>query len=534
MNQQSAGNATPLYTAARHGKLEIIPKLVESKANVNHTLSDGRSALHAVAQLENRAAEAIKLLLQTKAEVNQVYKVDSKHKSALSIAAQEGVVDALKPLMAARADMNLVTDKNAKLWVATCNGHVEDICTALEAKADVNQVAKDGRSPLSLAAALGPSAALPPLLEAKANVNWKCPDGHSAYSSMSVLHFACSHSRINKFLPLLLEAKADVNQEDGTRKTPLIRAVDTSLSMSEETRASITLLLDAKSSVNHAKDDGRTPLINTAENTKCKNSKEENEGILRLLDLLIAARASVNQAQNSGKTALHAASSYDHFSDILEVLLQARADVNLAQNQGRTPLFAACKNGAMKAICKLLDAKANANHAENNGDTALSAAVLGKQKKAIEKLLEAGAVLDVITNPHTQRREITEATMFKELKETNATQTWSGTSYLVAQSLIDATNRSLGIIEKVEESLLKSKEEQWSDSEFPAVQQSLYLDDTCMPAKDQAGYLEVEKWERLSAATTMVGNMRPLKMSSGLFGMLAIKTCPAVAVDLTL
>eukprot|EP00931_Biecheleriopsis_adriatica_P092155 TRINITY_DN65983_c0_g1_i1.p1 TRINITY_DN65983_c0_g1~~TRINITY_DN65983_c0_g1_i1.p1 ORF type:complete len:269 (-),score=67.06 TRINITY_DN65983_c0_g1_i1:52-858(-) len=92
----------PIDAGAQSGDAEVVKLLLENKALVNHTLSDGSSPLLKAAQ--NGFADVVRVLLNHNVKLGQRLK-DSGF-TALLLAAQNGHVQVAKLLLSAGADVN--------------------------------------------------------------------------------------------------------------------------------------------------------------------------------------------------------------------------------------------------------------------------------------------------------------------------------------------------------------------------------------------------------------------------------------------
>jgi ankyrin repeat protein len=161
--------ASALVTAARSGDVEKLKKeLAESGVNVNAPDSaGGRTALHWAAK--EGKVEIIPLLLEKGADVNVK---DRAGKTPLCIAAESGKADAVKMLLAAKSDVNAKDrlDGTPLMWAAAL-GTPETVALLIDAGATVNVTDKNGLTPLLWAAGIGDPKSVTLLIEKKADLS---------------------------------------------------------------------------------------------------------------------------------------------------------------------------------------------------------------------------------------------------------------------------------------------------------------------------------------------------------------------------
>jgi ankyrin repeat protein len=129
-----------------------IHELIKSGADVNVKNKYGVTPLFMAS--EKGLAEIVKLLLETKADVNTSDKTNGA--TPLLVASANGYIEIVKYLLEAKADVNVVlkTEGANPLYMASQNGHTEVVKILLEANANVNaKVLVGGKdcTPLSIA-----------------------------------------------------------------------------------------------------------------------------------------------------------------------------------------------------------------------------------------------------------------------------------------------------------------------------------------------------------------------------------------------
>jgi ankyrin repeat protein len=105
--------------------------------------------------------------------------------------------------------------------------------------------------------------------------------------------------------------------------------------------------------------------------------------------LLLNKGADVHERDANGYALIHAVTFKDHLA-MLNLLLNAGADVNDVSGGGSWPLQQACQSGNADAVAFLLQLGANPN-LTSTGETALFAAVSDDSLECVRLLLDAGA-----------------------------------------------------------------------------------------------------------------------------------------------
>ncbi len=285
--------------------------------------------------------------------------------TALGLAARENHLEALKILIAAKADVNAEYWDRTWLHWSSLSGQMEVVKLLIAAGAKVNTTYHEdsgagGETPLIGAAREGQTEIVKVLIAAGANVNVVMTWNRTA------LYFAASQKN-PELMSVLLKAGADPSIADKEGMTPLMEAALAGLT------ENVKLLIDAKADLNVTRrwSDGWRPAIvfalhdrnwESAEalldaganvkwasmadgmsslmfavSTSVKGGNDESAQ-LRVVQKMLKAGADVNaQSRYNGATALHiAADTWDEA--ITKLLIEAGANVNAKDKEGRTPL----------------------------------------------------------------------------------------------------------------------------------------------------------------------------------------------------
>jgi ankyrin repeat protein len=312
-------------------------------------------------------------------------------------AVSEGDTEAVKLLLANKADVAASIDGVTPLWLASSEGHAAVVKLLLAAGANVNDARRtDGATPLMMASQEGRADVVKLLLAAGATVNAaRKPDGATPLMMASLR----GHIEVVK---LLLANKADVAASiDGV--TPLW------LASSEGDAKVVRLLLANKADVNAKQT-----------TTGCTSLwQASQEGRADVVKLLLAAGASVNDARRTdGVTPLMMASLKGHI-EVVKLLLAAGATVNAARKEdGVTPLLIASHNGHAEVVKLLLANKAHVNDArKTDGATSLFVASLKGHIEVVKLLLAAGADVHAKTARNDTPLSVAKKTKRTEIAE---------------------------------------------------------------------------------------------------------------------
>ena len=206
---------SPLISAVRFSdSIELIVKLLDSRADVNHADGKGRTALlHSV---NAGSIDLVKVLISRGANVH----ISENHNGAtpLALAASDGNLEIVNELLKSKADVHC-TDfgGNTPLMLSSKNGHKHVVQALFEHGSKIEHTDKQGDTALVHAATNGRTEVLKFLIYSKANVNHvNKKDGLSALMSIANTKpyklNQTSFDRLNnqeEIVQILLKAKAD-------------------------------------------------------------------------------------------------------------------------------------------------------------------------------------------------------------------------------------------------------------------------------------------------------------------------------------
>jgi uncharacterized protein len=362
---------SPLQLAATNGSARMISRLLKAGADPNAVLTpSGDTALMMAAR--TGTPDAVRLLLEAGAEVNA--KETWGGTTALMWAVSEHQVEATQLLIRGGANVNVRSN-----YVAAANGRGFEGRTPVTDRADtkVQDFASGWLTPLMLAAREGDVTLSRSLLDAGADLNAVAGDGKTA---LALAIFNGNYDAAS----FLVDRTADVNQADAQRFTPLFWAVDR---RNMETAPNFPWMVtaDPMPLIRKLLDAGANPnaLVN---NTPRARMREGSPRIVFVTALMRAAFAAD--------------------LELVRLLLEHGADPRLVSKDGETMLSAAAglafiqgyHRGKLPAerlqVVKLfVELGNNVNHADDYGITPLMAAANGGDTKLIQYLVDVGADL---------------------------------------------------------------------------------------------------------------------------------------------
>jgi ankyrin repeat protein len=208
----AAGSNAPLADAVQRGDTQAVQALLKSGADVNAPQSDGATALHWAAYLDQ--VDTAALLIRAGA------KVDTSNDYGMT-----------------------------PLALAAANGNAAIVDRLLEGGADPNGAVRAAETPLMLAARTDSVATVKALLTAGAKI-----DAKEAWNGQTALMWAAA-AGYAPVVQLLIDRHADIRARSNAGTTPLLFAVR------HGDIATVRVLLAAGADVKEKRPDGATPLL---------------------------------------------------------------------------------------------------------------------------------------------------------------------------------------------------------------------------------------------------------------------------------
>mmetsp|Transcript_7816 Transcript_7816/g.32888 ORF Transcript_7816/g.32888 Transcript_7816/m.32888 type:complete len:872 (-) Transcript_7816:37-2652(-) len=349
---------TPLHTAARYGRSECIPQLLESQATVSE---------------HSKYRRVNKPLLCT---------VDIHGHNPLHTAAQHGSWQFADELIKLGADVFAVEKLGrTALHVAAAAGSVECVATLIDWNAAVDDTDDMGLSPLMLALQNFHLECALLLIDNGASLSNRDALGRTA------LHWCAEYE--TSFGEFLVGEGDDLFARDADGNTPLHLAAKHG--NVEMIQAMLEQCLVSKAGDEKAGKEEARRLVNaqnaggqSALHTTAVHRQEA------CMEYLFQQGAEVSLCDKARQTPLHLASAVGAL-ECVKLLLAQGSDVNASTALGNGPLHLASRNGHLKTARALLQAGAEVNAANKDRDTPLLVAALHGRSDVCKCLLSHSA-----------------------------------------------------------------------------------------------------------------------------------------------
>jgi ankyrin repeat protein len=415
---RDARGRTVMHFAVSCLNVDVVESLLSAskKFDANlYNLSDeqNQTPLHyAIGHYEDadhNSKKLLSMLLQAGAHIDAT---DTAGRTALHLAAKQGLEDSVKCLLEKAASANSADRKGRTAVHYACSGRMTEskinILVALaKVGADVKAADSSGQTGLHLAAQRLDVETAEWFMGQRIDVDLPDAAGRTPF-----LHACGSNGDKEPFLSLLLQAGADVRAKDKGGRTALHVAAE------RGDEACVHWLLQRDVDVDAADENGRTPLHNaawknnhaivktllsskacfdtsdnmgkTAVNYACERSIYTAQARLEVLQTLAHAGADLHVEDMDGQTALHLA-AHSRDVDTAVWLLERGAEVNEADNKGETAFLKACQNANSNLLTTLINAGADKDVTDISGNTALHFAASGHNVETATWLLDCGA-----------------------------------------------------------------------------------------------------------------------------------------------
>ncbi|XP_068094527.1 serine/threonine-protein phosphatase 6 regulatory ankyrin repeat subunit B-like [Hyperolius riggenbachi] len=393
VNMESANGETAMHVAAQYGNLKMINALMEEGGEVTWQSKAQENALHTAARhchllivelilsyLSNEKSQADALSCVN--QPNQVGETPLHLAAALAgdaVHFEEEDVRIVRLLLEHGADISHTTTQTGETPLHYCarTGNTQVLSEMIKhigtnrIQQMMNKQAKNGWSPLLVAAERGHTGTVKLLLQNHARVDVFDEHGKAA------LHLACENGH-DKMADILLWHKAFVNAKTKLGLTPLHLCAQNGFNhlvklLVENHMASIDAMSLTK----------RTPLHLAA-----------LSGQLDVCNSLLNMRADANATDIYGQTPLHLAAENDH-SEVVKLFLKNRPElVTSANMDGSTCAHIAAAKGSVAVIKELLRFNSNGVISARNktsDSTPLHLAAAGGHAEVVRVLLETGA-----------------------------------------------------------------------------------------------------------------------------------------------
>lgn len=362
-----AGVVTPLVAAVHSDNKDLINMLVGEGAEIYDKKSNKSEAI--LWGVRKNSQDIISLLLDNISSDSDKNDICT---DALRLAV---VIRSIDPVIISElinngASVNAPDDHGRSVLHSAISGNAYDakVISLLQYDVDINLVDSSGNTPLmyALIHKRRERVALK-LIELDATINAVNDRGYTALS------YASSNSD-PQLVKLLLDKGANVNHQDSTGATPLIRSVR--FRRDKESAEIAQLLIANGASVNTLDDQGGAALFYAVNNNK-NNTK--------LIHTLILSGSDMEHADVRGRTVLIEAASRG-MSDTVRMLIENGVDINRGDNRGNTALMHVVCRGHSIIVSMLVNSDANISKMNEHGETALSLALKCKRLEVVEIL----------------------------------------------------------------------------------------------------------------------------------------------------
>jgi ankyrin len=466
VNAPQVDGATALHWAVRSDDIEMADLLIRAGANASAVTREGVTPMQ-LAAMNGNAAMLVRLI---KAGADPNAPLSQYNDTALMMASRTGKTDALTSLIEGGAKVNaketwggttalmwavsehhpaavkVLLDNGAEVnarskFVAAANGRGFEGRTpsANEPAKGVEEFASGSLTPLMLAAREGDVESARLLVAAGADVNAVGGDGKD---SLGLAVFNGNYD----FASFLIDNKANVNQADTQRFTPLFWAVDR---RNMETAPNFPWMVttDPLPLIKKLLDAGADPnaLVNNTPRARMRAGsprivfatplmRAAFSGDLELVKLLLAYKADPTIVSKDGETMVEAAAGLGFIQgyskgrtaaerlEVVKLLVEGGADLNTPDDFGITPLMVAGNMGDTNIIQYMVDKGAD-----------LGAYDLGKKNDgafgaSVEPLMPVDYAVGVgtfVPNNAVVMHEEATALMMKLMKERGIVHTTS-------------------------------------------------------------------------------------------------------------
>jgi ankyrin repeat protein len=330
---------TPLVTAARLGRLDLIKKLVAAGADPLWSSPIGTTALSEIIPssapqaplLDSTAINEVRLWLTQQGLTINPLCTDSQRKLFWASAQPASWPD-IPALLAIGIPLSATGWSPFMLKLASGTATTDDVATL--SSDDLSLRDEWDRTPFLLAITAGNLAIASALLDHGSNLH------DTGYRETSALHIAAKHNHCH-LIPWLLGKGLPLHSEDESGHSPLNSAV----------------------------------IGNCTEAAR----------------LLLELGANPRECSRNGFSLIHDVRFSPDLA-MLKLLLDAGADINAVSGGGSWPLHSACERGNAAAVAFLLNAGADPD-LTSTGETALFAAVASDCIDCVQLLLDAGATV---------------------------------------------------------------------------------------------------------------------------------------------
>jgi ankyrin repeat protein/predicted DNA-binding protein (UPF0251 family) len=388
VNDPNELGQTPLHIAAKAGKLDIVKKLNDRRADQTVLNKDNQTPL----ELTSDQLVVEELWDSTIKTLGSLQLVQLMRNSA-----SQGHLNILKRLLKMEIPpRGIDTNEKTPLHLAAEKGQLEAVRLLLKTDGFASEDQdEEGRTPLSYAAECGHEGIVSELIQRGHGTNLVDRSGRSPVS------YAAEKGH-NSTIRCLVQAGAEIERTEGTTPTPIWYAAEAGLSKTAQ------LLLDLGADPNIQGNDDKTVLHLAAREDhwetaevilQCKRFTMGDSrdrlwrtpmyiasyyGQAKTLNVLLVAGLKKEIPDEDEWRPIHVA--YDSLA-VTRLLLRAKVDIDARTNAGWTALSLAIVNKFHDVASELLENGANPLIANNDGGTALHAVAEGEPSVFLVRFL---------------------------------------------------------------------------------------------------------------------------------------------------
>ncbi len=415
INQKTSevNKVTPLHAAAQEGKIEAIKLLLDFKADINAAREDNFSPLHVA--INNAHFEVAKELIARGAKVNTaVNSLQSQGETPLHAAArQRDSVELVKLMLSKGASLDAINfEKLTPTATAIINKNLEISKVLIDHEHDVNAIGAGGFSLWHYAAYAGTLDVAEYLRKKIKDINQETTDGMEiGYTALLLATQQQQQNMIN----WLINQGANINaarKDNGN--TALI------ISTNNKNVETVNLLLTKGANADIANLEGYYPIHIAAAQNQPKiinliakyinvNQKSNNaeqvtslwmaaqEGAVESVKILLSLGADVDSPRvSNGLTPLHVALQ-GGYTEVMKELISNGAALDLQDVSGNNLLHLTCKlEGGLDVIELLLAKSFDVNAKSVGGGTAILQAAVRNDLTTVKFLLSKSADLNIL------------------------------------------------------------------------------------------------------------------------------------------
>ncbi|KAF7283620.1 hypothetical protein GWI33_023258 [Rhynchophorus ferrugineus] len=386
-NLRDINGDTPISLALNEGYNDLVPLLIEGKADINIRNGKDFTLLHQAIMKEDSKTSVF--LLEHGVDINAI---TSENETPLQLAIHCRLPEVVDALCTKGVDMS-APDRlgNCALWAAL-DSDQEDIANILVrhgADTDCWGEGPDGCRQTLLHRAIDENKEHAAIFLIRAGCDLDSPrmpgpngeGGEEANDGLSPLHLCCQWG-LESVARTLIEHRANVNTRDKDLKTPLHAAIE------NQHHELISLLLSVPEIDLTLRDKrGLSPFAAAL-------TSRNNKAATAILDILPTA---AEQFDNKGQNFLHVAIKQDDIESAL-FLLTVQVDVNSRVQDAllTPPIHLAARYSSETLIRSLLLAGARVNDRDGGRRTALHIAAEAGNAAAVSALLQNDADYDAV------------------------------------------------------------------------------------------------------------------------------------------